>query len=483
MKTKWKLISLACLGLALAGGAWWWQQAGNRLAIVATALPPTPDLSAAPAVLTEHIGAAHARALGRSTALKGLAELGRLYHANGFLEEATRCYAGLEQLAPSEPRWPHLHATILAGYGEIEPAAQLWRRVVQLAPEYLPARLRLGDCLLKANRPDDAAATYADVLKRSPADSYALLGLARIDLEAGRWDQARERLETVVKQTNFELGYDLIVSLYERLGQAERAAAIRGSAKASGAFRDPPDPWLDELMDLCFDPYRLALTAGVAARVGEPAKAIRLLERAVDLDPADVSSHFQLGGIQLIQRDFAAARAQFEHCTALAPDFADGWAHLSALQAQMGEGSAAARTLMTGLSHCPNSPGLHLMWARNLRAAGQNEQAINEFQTSIRLRPNEPDAYVELGNLYINLGNEDAGVRQMQLAIEADPGDPTALGVLAFRAISTGREIEARQWLDRVARQPRVPREQSTVLLQAYQQAFGRAFTPDRSND
>jgi tetratricopeptide (TPR) repeat protein len=213
---------------------------------VAATLPPVPDLSAVPVVLRERIGAAESRALGRLTAAKGLAELSRFYHANGFLAEAVRCYGGLEQLAPVEPRWPHLHASILAGYGEIEPAMQSWRRVIQLAPAYVPARLRLGDCLLKANRPDEAAAVYADVLRIAPNDSYAVLGLARIDLEAGRWDQARQRLETVVSQTNYNLGYDLIVSLYERIGQRERAAAIRGSAKASGAYRDPPDPWLDE---------------------------------------------------------------------------------------------------------------------------------------------------------------------------------------------------------------------------------------------
>ncbi len=483
MKTKRFLLLLTCLLVAAAGGAWWWQQAGSRRAGVMAALPPTPDLSAAPAEMRARIVAAGARARGRFSARKGLAELGRLYQANGFLEEAMRCYAGLEQLAPAEPRWPHLHATLLAGYGEIEPAAQLWRRVVQLAPDYVPAQLRLGDCLLKANRPDEAAAMYAGVLKRSPENSYALLGLARIDLEAGRWDKARERLETVVSRTNYELGYDLIVSLYERIGEGERAAAIRGSAKASGAYRDPPDPWLDELMDLCFDPYSLALAAGLAARTGEPAKAVRLLERAIDLAPADVSSRFQLGVVSAAQGNAAVAREQLERCTVLAPDFADGWAHLSALQARMGEKAAAERTLLAGLSHCPDSPGLHLMRARDLRGRGQIGAAINEYRNSIRLRPNEPDAYVELGNTYIEAGNDSEGIQQMRAALETDPGEPLALSILAFHAITTGGEVEARQWLARVARQPRVPHEQVARLLEAYRQAFGRNWVPNQPNE
>jgi predicted Zn-dependent protease len=476
------LIALSCLLLA-AGGTWWWQRAGDRQAIVLAALPPIPDLSMKAPVLRDRVTAAEARAQGRFAAQKGLADLSRLYHANGFQEEATRCYAGLEQLAPAEARWPHLHATIIAGYGEIEPAMQLWQRVILLAPDYVPARLRLGDCYLKTNRPDDAAAAYAEVLKLSPANSYALLGLARLDLDAGRLEKARERLETVVKQTNYSLGYDLIVSLYERTGQKERASAIRGAAKASGAYHDLPDPWLDGLLDDCFDPYRLALAAGIAAHFGESSDAVRLLERALALDPKNVSTHFQLGSVSVQRGDSKSAREQLEECTRLAPEFADGWAHLSALQAQMGEVSAAARTLLTGLSHCPDSPGLHLMRARNLRAGGQNGEAINEFQTSIRLRPNEPDAYVELGNTYIELGNDKEGIQKMLEAIEADPGHPIALSALAFQSIITGNETGARLWLTRVANQARVPHEQSARLLEAYRQAFGHDWIPDKPNE
>jgi tetratricopeptide (TPR) repeat protein len=481
MKVRVVLIIVAAA--MAAGGGWWARRASASFPVVAQALPATPDLGGATETLRTEIAAATAHARGRFTAAKGLAELSRLYHANGFFAEAVACYAGLEQLEPNNPHWLHLHASILAGYGELEPAIALWRRVAQLAPDYLPAWLRLADCLLKSNQPDQAAKTYQVVLASEPHNPYAQLGLARIDLEARNWDQARERLEAVVRQTNFNLGYDLIVSLYERLGRRDEAAAIRGAAKASGAYRDFPDPWLNSLMDYCYDTYRLGMTAGIAAQGGDTATAIRWLRRAIQLAPDDVSAHFQLGGVGEATKDLKLAREQFELCTRLAPTFADGWAHLSDLQARDGDTAAAARTLAEGLTHCPDSPGLHLMRARRLHEAGQAGDAITEFQTAIRLRPNEPEAYVELGNLYIELGHDEAGIRQMRLAIEADPGDPAALGLLAYRAISTGDEREARLWLNRVALQPRVPREQATVLFQAYRQAFGRTFTPNRATN
>jgi tetratricopeptide (TPR) repeat protein len=480
MKAIRVLIGVLCFAL-LAGGAWVWQRSVGKQQIVLANLPEVPDLTAKASVLRDRVAAANARAQSRLTCANGLGELSRLYHANGFMEEAKQCYAGLEQLDPTEPRWPHLHATILAGFGDIEPAVRLWQRVIQLAPDYVPARLRLADCLLKSNQPGEAATVYNDVLIRSPGNSYALLGLARMDLEASRWDKAQERLETVVAQTNYALGYDLIVSLYERIGQRERAAAIRGSVKASGAYRDLPDPWLDALFDDCFDPYRLAVAAGtVDVQSAAAATAIRRLERAIELDPKDVSYQFQLGGIYLRQQNFPKATELFERCAKLAPEFADTWIQWSALQAQAGDNNAAEHTLAVGLSHCPNSPALHLLRARSLLAADRMTEAINEFQISIHLRPNEPDAYGELGNAYIKSGQTEEGVKKMHEALEADPGYPMALAVSAFYAISTGNERDSRYWLTRVANQPRVPREQVTALMEAYRQGFGRDFRPDK---
>lgn len=474
-KPLWIVLSLVLLA-GLGGGAWWWMKAGERQAVVLDVLPAVPDLSNAVEPLRERIAQADAQAVSRFRAEQGLATLSRLYHANGYLDEAMRCYTGLERLQPDEPRWLHRHATILAGYGDVETALGLWRRVETLAPDYIPARLRIADCELKANRFERATAEYAAIRQDYPNESYALLGLARVDYEAGRWEQARERLETLVAETNFQLGYDLIVSVYERLGQRARAESIRGAAKAFGSFRDPADPWVDELLDDCFDPYRLSLAAGVLARTGGAEKALQLLERAVELAPNDLSARFQLGTLHASQRNFAEARQQLERCTIQAPEFADGWAQLSALQAQLGETSAAERTLATGLRHCPQSPGLHLMRARNLRQAGRAEEAINEYMISIRLRPNEPEPYIELGNVLIGLGREAEGIEQIRAALVAEPADPVALSVLAFHAITTGDEAEARRWMTRVDNQPRVAAERAQQLRDLYRKQFGREW-------
>ncbi len=270
------------------------------------------------------------------------------------------------------------------------------------------------------------------------------------------------------------IGYDLIVTTYERLGLRERALALRAAAKASGAHRDPPDPWVDALIDRCYDPYQLALAAGVLVRDRKPDEAMALLRRAIELAPRDVSVRFQLALIAREQNDRATAREQLHRCTTLAPEFADGWYHLSTLQYALGERTAAARTLAEGLRRCPESPGLHLLHAQRLQEANRIGEAIIALSTSIRLRPNEPEAYTELGTILIRLGREDEAIRLYRTAWEVEPGNPAALSVLTYYAITTGNEPEARRWMAQIALQPRLPRPQTETLRNAFRDKFGK---------
>lgn len=465
-------ILFVVTGLAVAGagvGGW---RAETRRSLISAGLPPPPAVESWPREFSGRLRDARARAAGRWKSTVALGELSRLYHANGFLREAMHCYAVLEKLAPAEPRWLHRHATLLAGFGETEAALARWRQVGALAPDYLPAKLKLGDLLMKANQPDRAVAVFSEVLQRAPDHPRALLGLARIDLEAQRWDAARTRLEAVVARTNYALGYDLIVTVYEHFGETARAQAIRGRTKASGAYREVADPWIDEMVDDCHDAYRLSLEAGLASLSGDPTAARRWLERAVSLAPEDVAVRFQLAGVLIEQRDTAGAQLHLERCTKISPAFADAWAHLAALRQQAGDTRGAVQIIETGLRHAPDSPGLHLMRGRQRRDAGDMPGAIAAYEASIRLRGNEADAHLELATTLFRLERVPEGVQWLERGLLAEPGHPPTLALLALHAIGNGNLPAARAWLQRVAEQPRVPADQVARLREAFRKQF-----------
>ena len=473
-----KTTRIVLVGLALvvvaAVGTWWWHAAARRDQVTA-ALPAPAVTPAWPEELQARLEQARRRARELTGPVKALAELATLYHANGFSLEATRCYAALEKLEPTEPRWRHRRATLLAGFGESEVAAQLWREVGTLAPDYLAAQLRLADLLLKANQTTAAIAAYEAVLRRAAGNPHALLGLARLDLEAGPWTEARAKLENVVAKTNFALGYDLIVTVYEHFGEQARAAEIRGRAKASGTYYDVSDPWIEELMTDCYDGFRLTIGAGAAGRRGETAIARRLLERAVALAPNETAARFQLAGFLAEQRDAAGAQRQWEKCTTLDPGFADAWAQWAASLQQMGDPKGAERVVAAGLRACPQSPGLWLMRARQQRVAGRSAETVAAYEAAISYRANEADAFLELATTHFRLERIPEGLKRLAEGLEAEPEHPPTLALLAFYAITRGDETAARAWMVRVGRQPRVPRDQAEKLRQAFRERFGQA--------
>ncbi len=408
-------------------------------------------------------------------ALAAFGEIARLCHANGFLSEACDGYQALMTLDPRNPRWPHCRAVIMAGFGRLEEAARLWRRTVELAPDYLPARVRLGDALAKSDQPEEAARVYLAAAGRDARNMYAVLGLARLDIEAGRWAQARERLERVASNTGYELGYDLLPTVYEELGQSRMARAIRGRAKASGAYRDMADPWVDAIIEDSYDTYQVLLAAGMAGRHGDAEAAGRLLRRALVLAPESAAAHFQAAVFQLRRRQYTAAREGFEKCVALDPAFADGWAQLAGLCWEIGDRAGAARAIDEGLRHCPDSPGLRLDRARRRAADGQHEGALADFHAATRLRPNEADAFMDLARLLLQLDREDEAVRALRHALRAEPGYPPALSALTFHAISSGNLAAARERMREVAAQPRIQPDEQGALAAAFRQKFGQS--------
>ncbi len=471
----WIIALVAVLALGLGAG-WWWQQQTLRAAILREAVPPRPDLSNWAPELGKRVAACEQRLATGDEPLAALAELSRLYHVNGFLAEARQCYEALEVLDPAEARWFHRHAVILAGFGDIEGARARWRRVADLAPDYLTARLRLADLCIKADDFAAAKAEYQTVLARFPDQPYALLGLARCALNAERWEEARGLLERVVTLTNYKLGYDLIMSVYEKLGLTADAARVRGMYRTFGAYRDPADPWLLELDEDCYNSFHLSLASGAAELEGDLALARRRIERAIALAPEQGTLYFQYGNTLLKQKQYTAARAQFERCTQIQPTFSDGWAFLSSVLESVGDRAGADRILAEGLRLCPNSPGLHLQNGRRLQREKRPEEALAEFRLSARLRPNEADAFLAIATTLITLGRKAEGLEAVDQALVAEPEHPIALGIRTFDAIDSGSEASARTWLRRVANQPRVEDRDRERLLAAYRERFGRAF-------
>jgi tetratricopeptide (TPR) repeat protein len=438
----------------------------------AQSIPIRPDLTGWSVQLADQIAAAEKSASGYIRPAEGLAALSALYHANGFYNEALQCYASLQQLEPRTPRWPHFQASIFAEFGRLDEALPLQRQAVALASDYLPARLRLGDVLLKANQTTEAAKTYAEVLQRNADNPYALLGLAKCEIARGDWNKARDHLEQALLQhPDFVGALSLLVTVSERLGAEARATALK-IAMGKREFVDLTDPWIETLAEVCYDPYRLSVSAALAKFAGDNAAARRRLERAIELAPTASAYRRQLGKLLLQLREYSSARQHLEKAVALEPTDSDAWVLLIEALTAIGDSTATQQAISRGIASCPQSAALHHLSGQKLAAARRYGEAIAAFNTARRLRPSEANASVDLALVYLQLDRIDEAVAELKVALAVQPGHPLALGILARHAIDTNKEVAAREWI-RQLRQSRVSVRDLEEILEQFRQHFG----------
>lgn len=471
MKKVLLVSGLLCMVITGVAVAWYFQRAMEHQRFLES-VPELPALSNAVPPLRKALQEAYADLRDPGDNISDLVRVSQLYHGNGYLSKAIETYDLLLRLDPGNPRVPHLLAFILAGYGRLEVALPLWEQAIEGAPDYLPARVRMADALFKLSRFEEAEAAYEDVLSTDPKNPYGLVGLARLAINEEDYPRARGYLIQAAGESQNRIGVDLLVTVFEKLGEDDKAAYLRGQAKAMGTYTDIEDPWLTRLLDACYDPYQLVSGGGFAAFSGDLDRGVALLKRALRFDPDNASAHYSLADIRARQGDTAAAMAAYRSVIELDPARADAWLRLAELQREAGRVELADETLVEGLARRPDSPALNLAWGDRLQEKGQLRMAERYVARSIEERPNEAPAYISMAAIYFGQGRLEEGEAQLLRALEYEPGNPVVILMMANIKITLGNREEADHWMREIAKQPRVLPKDARMLKDKYEEAF-----------
>lgn len=442
------------------------------LSEVVELLPPKPELVEVHPEFSEKLDLVIEITQSERPTLESVISLSRLYHANGYLQEAMACYEALLQLDPANARWKHLFAFLLSTYGYSDDAELLWKEVIESAPDYAPAKIRLADVYLKSNRLDEADAIYAEVKKAEPTNPYALLGLARVAISKENWADARDLLESASRNSDGKIGKDLLVTVYEQMGNHEMALVIRGEAKASGSFVDIPDPWLVDVMLDCYDPAQLMNMGGLAAFAGDNWKGIEWTQRALEIDPDNAMAHFQIASMYYQLRQTVQALKHYREASRLKPDFSDAWLKQVEIEAARGNQEKADEIFYQGLMKCPQSPAYNLRYGMRLMEAGDRKQARNYLQRSIDLNPNEAAAYIQMASNLFAMERMDQAREYLERALQVEPGNRLAMITLCFYFIQSGNREDAEEWLEQISNHPRIGASEKLNLKLKFQERF-----------
>ncbi|HUP24759.1 MAG TPA: tetratricopeptide repeat protein [Thermoanaerobaculia bacterium] len=319
-------------------------------------LPRIEDPEGLDPRLRQSLEVALARAESERTAT-AVGELGRLYNAHHYLESARRCYELARALDSRDPEWPYHLALLAAERGELESAIGLLRTVLELRPDYLPARSRLGDLLLTADRPTEARAVFSGIASGGSEEPWGALGLGKVELRLGAHQSAIEHLERALRLApeHAETRY-LLATAYRDLGRTDRAAELlRGLEQGTRPAR-PSDALLRRVLENRQDLQATIKTANALLAAGRVDEAEALYRSVLEYDPQHYDASYDLGVLYGRTGRYEQARESLEAAVKVRPASADARLALAMAYSALGQLEAARSEASAALELAPDDP-------------------------------------------------------------------------------------------------------------------------------
>jgi tetratricopeptide (TPR) repeat protein len=324
-----------------------------------------------------------------------------LLHAAEYYEAAEPAYLNAQDLAPREPKWPHLLHYLHKSRGAPDKAIADLTRVLELSPDDVPALILLGRLHLDQGEPEKAEPLFARARQNAPQTVAVLLGLGQSALARKDYAGAVAVLEEALKADSSAL------SIHSPLAMAYRG--LGDTARATEHLRQ----WRNTEV-LVSDPVRLDLDLSLQSGLSFELRGVRALEtrdfkaaegffrQGVKLTDGSTmlgrSLRHKLGTALFLSGDLPGAVAQFRETVRLAPsggrDETAAKAHysLGVLMASAGMGAQAIEHLESAASYNPNYVEALVALGDALRRAGRVADSLPRYQEALQVNPRSTEA-------------------------------------------------------------------------------------------
>jgi tetratricopeptide (TPR) repeat protein len=338
-----------------------------------------------------------------------------------------------------------MSSSIYGAKAQASMAVQKGDKKIQVAQDYLNGdplhtnvRLALGAALAEGNYTDGAITEYEHVLQDDSSNTVAMKALGTLHAKKGDHKKAIEYYSKVsaLDPTDREVAGQLKNLLAEntiKQGKMTEASSFRDMLSSKeGASRAEQDKHLvkssaeiDEEIarmqaQVAADPAN-PIQAKTLVKIGELQRrkkdldaAIATLERARELNRADVTIKMKIGDIKIEKVDAkvaaakAAAGADFQNN----PGFRAAYAELVKLRID----EFAVR-----VKDHPTDMGIKYEYGRALFTGGQIDAAIAEFQQTVKDPKRKVESMNYMGQCFAKKKIYDMAITQFQKALELAP--------------------------------------------------------------
>lgn len=377
-------------------------------------------------------------------------------------EKATTIAEKLVEDLPDNPIPQNLLGVILSAKGEIHKAQEAFSTALRINPTYDKAILNLVRLDILAGRLDDARERLEKVLVRDAKNVSAMMALAQLADAEGNDSEAFAWLEKARQADPEAITPRLVLArLYLRKKQAQKARIV-----------------LDEILRMDPDnPKGLMALGEVALIQHDVPAAIAFFARAVKVFP-NAESYYWLGVAHVRANNIADARRSFSKALQQAPAYVPAIAMSALLDLKAGKTGDALKKVKRIRARQRSSPisfelegDIRLQMGQAARAIKAFEQArkqgggsrvvikeadarrqvqgikaaIEGLQEWLGHHKDDIDVRFYLAHSYVAAGRREAAIEEFQRLLALAPRHVAALNDLAWLLSEENRFDEARR--------------------------------------
>lgn len=396
---------------------------------------------------------------------EGVAALNRndLSTAQAKFEDVTR-------LAPTAEQGHSALGAVLVREGQWAAGTRELEKALAIKPNDSAAQLNLAMVYAQTGAHAKAIPLFAKLeaaaRTQHPLNSTVLQEYARSLEATGQTQAALAQMKQAVAQDsrNAEL-HDELGSLYamERnwtLAEQQFAEALSLKSDIATAHlhlglvlnaeqkAGAEDEWMKAYALAPGDP-RVALAVGKAmADAGEDAKAVPILEHALELEPKSTAARYQLAIVlQRVDR-VQEAIGLLKQVVEAEPKNGDALTNLGMALAQAHQALDGLPFLKRAIALNPKDAIAHQDLAAAYIQVSQIEDAIGELKTAIKLAPDSPQLHYDLGTAYKLQDDAADAIPELEKAEKLNPSGYEPAYVLGLLYMQAARYAEAAQQLE-----------------------------------
>lgn len=185
-------------------------------------------------------------------------------------------------------------------------------------------------------------------------------------------------------------------------------------------------------------------------KAGQFPQALKPLEDAIEMNPADSSATKYLGLTYFELGRYDKAVELLERARSSSPNDPEILLALGGALARSHRGKEAQSVFGELLKSHPNSAAIHILLGKAYAAQGKVPEAEQEFQGALNLDPQAPSAHLYLGILKLQDGQLAAAAKEFKAELRAHPEALEARYNLAFVLLKQQKVAEAIPLLRRV---------------------------------